>query len=140
MAAWAAITMSTVNVTSSEFEGVIQKGGITFVDFWAAWCGPCKAFAPVFENASSRFPEINFVKVDTDAESELASAANITSIPTLMAFRDGILLTWATKNGADFLGFDELGTIEKGKTPGLNLFSNMDGLQITKQTEVLKLV
>ena len=92
MAAWAAITMSTVNVTSSEFEGVIQKGGITFVDFWAAWCGPCKAFAPVFENASSRFPEINFVKVDTDAESELAAAANITSIPTLMAFRDGILV------------------------------------------------
>ncbi len=92
MAAWAAITMSTVNVTSSEFEGVIQKGGITFVDFWAAWCGPCKAFAPVFESASTRFPEINFVKVDTDAESELASAANITSIPTLMAFRDGILV------------------------------------------------
>ena len=79
--------MKTVNVTSSEFEGVIQKGGITFVDFWAAWCGPCKTFAPVFENASSRFPEINFVKVDTDAESELAAAANITSIPTLMAFR-----------------------------------------------------
>jgi thioredoxin 1 len=84
--------MSTVNVTSSEFEGVILKGGITFVDFWAGWCGPCKAFAPVFENASTRYPEINFVKVDTDAESELAAAANITSIPTLMAFRDGILV------------------------------------------------
>ena len=84
--------MSTLNVTSSEFEGVILKGGITFVDFWAGWCGPCKAFAPVFENASTRYPEINFVKVDTDAESELAAAANITSIPTLMAFRDGILV------------------------------------------------
>ena len=84
--------MSTINVTSSEFEGVILKGGITFVDFWAGWCGPCKAFAPVFENASTRYPEINFVKVDTDAESELAAAANITSIPTLMAFRDGILV------------------------------------------------
>jgi len=84
--------MSTVNVTSSEFEGVILKGGITFVDFWAGWCGPCKAFAPVFENASIRYPEINFVKVDTDAELELAAAANISSIPTLMAFRDGVLV------------------------------------------------
>ena len=84
--------MSTVNVTSSEFEGVILKGGITFVDFWAGWCGPCKAFAPVFENASIRYPEINFVKVDTDAELELAAAANIYSIPTLMAFRDGVLV------------------------------------------------
>ena len=84
--------MSTVNVTSSEFEGIILKGGITFVDFWAGWCGPCKAFAPVFENASIRYPEINFVKVDTDAESELAAAANISSIPTLMAFRDGVLV------------------------------------------------
>ena len=60
--------------------------------FYADWCGPCKAFAPVFENASTRYPEINFVKVDTDAESELAAAANITSSPTLMAFRDGILV------------------------------------------------
>ncbi len=84
--------MSTISVTSSEFEGVILKGGITFVDFWAGWCGPCKAFAPVFENASTRYPELNFVKVDTDAEAELAAAANITSIPTLMAFRDGILV------------------------------------------------
>ena len=84
--------MSTVNVTSSEFAGVILKGGITFVDFWAGWCGPCKAFAPVFENASIRYPEINFVKVDTDAELELAAAANISSIPTLMAFRDGVLV------------------------------------------------
>ena len=84
--------MSTVNVTSSEFEGVILKGGITFVDFWAGWCGPCKAFAPVFENASIRYPEINFVKVDADAELELAAAANISSIPTLMAFRDGVLV------------------------------------------------
>lgn len=84
--------MSVTNATSSEFEETILKGGITFVDFWAQWCGPCRAFAPVFEGASLRFPEINFVKVDTDAESELAAAANITSIPTLMAFRDGILV------------------------------------------------
>ena len=84
--------MATVNVTSSEFEALILKGGITFVDFWAAWCGPCRSFAPVFEKESETYPEITFAKVDTDAESEIAAAANITSIPTLMAFRDGILL------------------------------------------------
>ena len=84
--------MAITNVTSSEFEGLIAKGGITFVDFWAAWCGPCRAFAPIFERASERFPEINFVKVDTDAEQEIAAAAKISAIPTLMAFRDGILV------------------------------------------------
>ncbi len=84
--------MATVNVTSSEFEALVLKGGITFVDFWAAWCGPCRSFAPVFEKASETYPEITFAKVDTDAESEIAAAANITSIPTLMAFRDGILV------------------------------------------------
>ncbi len=84
--------MSTINVISSEFEELIAKGGITFVDFWAEWCGPCKAFAPVFENAAERYPEIHFAKVDTDAEQELAAAANISAIPTLMAFRDGILV------------------------------------------------
>jgi thioredoxin 1 len=84
--------MATVNVTSSEFESLVLKGGITFVDFWAAWCGPCRSFAPVFEKASETYPEITFAKVDTDAESEIAAAANITSIPTLMAFRDGILV------------------------------------------------
>ncbi len=84
--------MATVNVTSSEFEALVLKGGITFVDFWAAWCGPCRSFAPVFEKASETYPEITFAKVDTDAESEIAAAANITSIPSLMAFRDGILV------------------------------------------------
>ena len=84
--------MATVNVTSSEFEALVLKGGITFVDFWAAWCGPCRSFAPDFEKASETYPEITFAKVDTDAESEIAAAANITSIPTLMAFRDGILV------------------------------------------------
>ena len=76
----------------SEFEALVLKGGITFVDFWAAWCGPCRSFAPVFEKASDTYPEITFAKVDTDSESEIAAAASITSIPTLMAFRDGILV------------------------------------------------
>ena len=84
--------MATVNVTSEEFEKLVLNDGIVFVDFWAAWCGPCKMFAPIFEAASEKFPEIKFAKVDTDLERDLSSAAGITSIPTLMAFRDGALV------------------------------------------------
>jgi thioredoxin 1 len=84
--------MATVNVTSEEFEKLVLNDGIVFVDFWAAWCGPCKMFAPIFEAASEKFPEIKFAKVDTDLERDLSSAAGITSIPTLMAFRDGVLV------------------------------------------------
>ena len=84
--------MATVNVTTSEFENLILKGGTTFVDFWASWCGPCIMFAPIFEKASERYPELIFAKVDTDVETQLAASAGITSIPTLMAFREGILV------------------------------------------------
>ena len=84
--------MATLNATAAEFEAAITKPGITFVDFWAAWCGPCRMFAPIFEKASEKYPEIQFVKIDTEAEQQLAAAAQITSIPTLMAFRDGILV------------------------------------------------
>lgn len=84
--------MATVNVTSEEFEKLVLNDGIVFVDFWASWCGPCKMFAPIFEAASEKFPEIKFAKVDTDLERDLSSAAGITSIPTLMAFRDGVLV------------------------------------------------
>jgi thioredoxin 1 len=84
--------MSTVDLTLEDFEKTVLSEGITFVDFWADWCGPCKSFAPIFEKASEDNPEMTFAKVDTEAEQQLAQMAGISSIPTLMIFRDGILL------------------------------------------------
>jgi thioredoxin 1 len=84
--------MATINVGEKEFEKLITESPIVFVDFWAEWCGPCKMFGPVFEAASEKHPDVVFAKVDTEVEQSLAGAAGITSIPTLMAFRDGILL------------------------------------------------
>ena len=83
--------MATLTLVTDAFEDTVSSG-ITLVDFWADWCGPCKTFAPIYEAASEKNPDIVFGKVDTEAEQALASAAGITSIPTLMAFRDGILV------------------------------------------------
>ena len=84
--------MATKNLTTQEFENEISGEGITLVDFWADWCGPCKMFAPIYEQASETHTDITFAKVDTEAEQQLAAQLQITAIPTLMAFRDGILV------------------------------------------------
>ncbi len=84
--------MSTQNLTAADFAGVVQRDGITLVDWWASWCGPCRMFAPTYEKASEKHDDIVFGKVDTEAERELSAAAQIMSIPTLMAFRDGVLV------------------------------------------------
>ncbi len=82
--------MATVDLTDQTFERAVLDGGIVLVDFWADWCGPCKAFAPIYDSTSAANDDIVFAKVDTDANEALSSAMGIQAIPTLMAFRDGI--------------------------------------------------
>ena len=84
--------MATIDITEAEFTTALEENDIVFVDFWAEWCGPCRQFAPVYEQVSAKYPDVKFAKVDTEAEQGLARAANITSIPTLMAFRDKVLV------------------------------------------------
>ena len=84
--------MATQDITAEEFNDVVTSNEIVLVDFWASWCGPCRQFAPTFAASSEQHPDVVFAKVDTEAEQELAAAADIRSIPTLMAFKKGRLI------------------------------------------------
>lgn len=84
--------MATREANDENFNEIVEKNGIVFIDFWAEWCGPCKRFAPVFEAASDKHPDVIFAKVDTEAQPALAGAFGIRSIPTLMVFRDSVLI------------------------------------------------
>ena len=84
--------MATIHLTSDNFKDVINNNDIVIVDFWAEWCGPCKSFGPTFEAASDKYPEIAFAKVNTEEEREMAAGFNIRSIPTLMVFREQVIL------------------------------------------------
>lgn len=99
--------MATFNLRAEKFEETVTADGITFIDFWAEWCGPCKSFGPIYEKASDANADIRFAKVDTEAEQDLAGGLRIQSIPTIMAFRDGVLL-FSQPGALPAASFDEL--------------------------------
>lgn len=97
----------TIEITKDNFKDTIEKGGMVVLDFWAQWCGPCRMFAPTFEEAAKNNPDITFGKVNTDEQQELAGAFEIRSIPTLMIFRDKVLL-FAQPGALPKVAFDDL--------------------------------
>jgi thioredoxin 1 len=105
--------MATTDITEADFEKTLTENDVVLVDFWADWCGPCKQFAPVYEQVSGQHEDVVFAKVDTEAERNLAAAANITSIPTLMAFRDKVLV-YAQPGAVNATQLEELVSAVKG--------------------------
>lgn len=99
--------MATIELTQENFESNVANNDILFVDFWASWCGPCKQFAPIYEAASEKHPDITFGSVNTEEQRELAGAAQVSSIPTLMVFREGILI-FAQPGALPAAGLDQV--------------------------------
>ena len=119
--------MATKNINADDFESTITDNDIVLVDFWADWCGPCKRFAPIYEKASEEYSDITFAKLDTDANQELSGQLGIEGIPTLMAFREGVLV------------FNQAGAL-----PGpalmqvIDAVKGLDMVEVHKQVEQLK--
>ena len=119
--------MATKNINAEDFERTITDNDIVLVDFWADWCGPCKRFAPIYEKASEEYSDITFAKLDTDANQELSGQLGIEGIPTLMAFREGVLV------------FNQAGAL-----PGpalkqvIDAVKGLDMVEVHKQVEKLK--
>jgi len=120
----------TLELTEQNFEGTREKGGILIIDFWAEWCGPCRAFAPVFEAASKKHADITFAKVDTEAQQGLAAAFEIQAIPTLAVFRDGVMIG---RNSGALPAAALEGVIEQVR--GLDMVKVKQGLEAQKKAE-----